>query len=141
MKKTPIWFWVISGLGIIWNALGVGAYVMELKMSHADRLEAYGQVLADAAAAQPAFITGAYAIAVFGGLFGCLALLLRSRYAVWLLGLSLLAVIIQQAYMWFGTDIMGTLPSADKIMYISIPVIALFLLWFSRAMRGKGILR
>ena len=125
----------------MWNALGVGAYLTEVKMSHAERLEAYGQVLADAAAAQPSFITGAYAIAVFAGVLGALALLMRSRYAIILFGVSLLAVLIQQAYMWFGTDIMGMLPTADKAMYISIPIIAIFLFWFARTMHKKRILR
>ena len=50
------------------------------------------------AAAMPAWVTGAFAIAVFGGALGCLALLMLKRWSTWLLLISLLAVLAQDLW-------------------------------------------
>lgn len=140
-EKAPWWFWVVSAVLLLWNLMGVGAYISDATMSHEDMVKNYGQVLADAAAAQPAWVTGAYALAVFGGAIGCLLLLLRKKIAIWPLILSFLAVILQQGYMWLGSGVMSEIDMANKVMYISIPIVALFLIWFAKAMTRKGILR
>ncbi len=137
---TPWWFWLVSAVALLWNLMGVGAYISDATMSHEDMVKNYGQVLADAAAAQPAWVTGAYAIAVFGGALGCLLLLLRKKIAVWPLLLSLIAVILQQGYMWLGSGVMSEVPTSNKVMYISIPIVAIFLVWFAKKMTAKGIL-
>ena len=139
--KTPWWFWAISGVMLLWNLMGVWAYSQDVQMSHEDMVEIHGQALADAASAQPIWVTVVYALAVFGGALGCLLLLLRKKIAVWPLIMSLVAVILQQGYMWLGSGVMSEVPSASKAMYISIPVIAAFLVWFARRMTAKGILK
>lgn len=139
--KTPWWFWAVSGFMLLWNLMGVGAYITDATMSYEDMVKNYGQVLADAAAGQPAFVTGAYALAVFGGAIGCLLLLLRKKIAIWPLLLSLVCVLVQQGYSRFATDIMSEVDSANKIMYAMIVVIAIFLVWFAKAMTTRGILR
>ncbi|WP_034388561.1 hypothetical protein [Hellea balneolensis] len=139
--KTPWWFWLVSGIALLWNLMGVGAYISDMNMSHADMVKNYGQALADAAQSQPAFVTGAYAFAVFGGALGCLLLLLRKKNAIWPLLISLLAVFVQQGYSWFGTDVMSSVPAANKVMYIAIVVVAILLVWFARKMTAKRILR
>lgn len=138
--RTPWWFWLISGVALLWNLMGVGAYISDMNMSYEDMVKNYGQALADAAQSQPAFVTGAYALAVFGGALGCLLLLLRKKIAIWPLIISLLAVLVQQGYSWFGTDVMASVPMGNKIMYISIVVIAVLLVWFARRMTTKRIL-
>lgn len=137
---TPWWFWVISALALLWNLMGVGAYISDSMMSYEDMVTNYGQVLADAAAAQPAWVTAAYALAVFGGALGCLLLLLRKKVALWPLLLSLLAVIVQQGYMWLGSGVMNEVPTGNKVMYITIPIIAIFLVWFAKKMTAKAVI-
>jgi len=139
--KTPWWFWAISGVMLLWNLMGVGAYISDTTMSQEDMIKNYGEALANAAAAQPIWVTVVYALAVFGGALGCLLLLLRKKIAVWPLIMSLVAVILQQGYMWLGSGVMSEVPSASKAMYISIPVLAAFLVWFARRMTAKGILK
>jgi len=138
-NKTPWWFWLVSGAALLWNLMGVGAFFYDLNMSHEDMVQNYGQAMADAAASQPGFVTVAYGLAVFGGAIGCLLLLLRKKAAIWPLILSLICVIIQQAYTRFATDIMSTMDGANKGMYLSIVIVAVVL--FARHMINKGILR
>lgn len=139
--KTPWWFWAVSGVLLLWNLMGVGAYITDMTTSYEQMVEIHGQAITDAAAAQPAFVTGAYALAVFGGALGCLLLLLRKKFAIWPLIISLVCVFIQQFYMRFNTDIMSEVDTANKVMYIMIVVIAIFLVWFAKAMSARGILR
>lgn len=139
--KAPWWFWLVSGLALLWNLMGVGAFFMDMNMSYEDMVTNYGQVLADAAAAQPTYVTIAYGIAVLAGALGCLLLLLRRRLAAVVLLVSLLAVIVQQAYSWLATDVMSAISAGNKAMYISIVIVALFLVWFARAMTARGILK
>lgn len=139
--KTPWWFLAISVVMLLWNLMGVGAYISDATMSQEDMIKNYGEALANAAAAQPIWVTVVYALAVFGGALGCLLLLLRKKIAVWPLIMSLVAVILQQGYMWLGSGVMSEVPSASKAMYISIPIIAAFLVWFALRMTAKGILK
>lgn len=140
-NKAPVWFWVVSGIALLWNLMGVGAYLTDVTMSREDMIANYGQVMADAAALQPAWATGAYAIAVFAGALGCLLLLLRKKLAIWALLLSLAAVIVQQAYIWLLSGMISEIGAANKVMYISIPIIAILLVWFTKSMTTRGILK
>lgn len=138
--QTPIWFWIISVVALLWNLMGVAAYLYDVSLSPEQVIETYGAVQGQAILDQPSFITWAYALAVFGGALGCVLLLLRKRVAIWPFVISFACVIIQQIYSWFFSGIMGDLTAANKAMYISIPIIAALLIWFTRKMTSRGIL-
>ena len=54
--------------------------------------------------ATPAWINIVFAIAVFGGFFGCLARLLKKAWAIHLFLTSLIAIVVQMGYSTFMTD-------------------------------------
>ena len=138
--KPPIWFWIVSGLAFVWNALGVMAFIGQITMSD----EAMAALPADqqaAFAALPSWYMIVFAVAVFGGTLGCLALLLRKRLATALLTLSFAAVMLQQAYFWLLTDIGSKQHGGQLVMTIAIPVVALLLILFARSSSAKGWLR
>ena len=58
-------------------------------------------------AALPGWFTAVYAAAVGGGLLGSLALLFRSKLALPLFVISLVAVIVQFGYVFAGTDMLA----------------------------------
>jgi len=138
--KPPIWFWLVSGLAFIWNALGVMAFIAQISMTD----EAMAALPADqqaAYAALPSWYMIIFAVAVFAGTLGCLALLLRKRWASALLTLSFGAVMVQQAYFWFLTDIGSKQHGGQLAMTIAIPVVALLLVLMARSSTAKGWLR
>jgi len=137
--STPWWFWVISGLALIWNLLGVIAFVMQLSMSPEDVVAAYGQEQADLITSQPTWYIIAFGAAVFGAALGCILLLLRKRAAIWPLLISLIAVIIQNIY-FIMSGFLDQVHAGQKVMTLMIPGIALFLVWFSHRMTKRGIL-
>ena len=90
----PRWFWIASGAGLVWNLLGVLAYLNQVSMD-TSALEPQQR---DFYESFPVWATGAFAVAVFGGVLGCIALLLRKSAATSLFYASLAGVIVQVFY-------------------------------------------
>ena len=136
LKPTAL-FWTVAIAAVIWNILGVMAYVMEVTMTE-ETLAALPEAQQALYAAQPAWVTGAFAIAVFAGLAGSIALLLRKRIATTIFAVSLVAVIVQMFYAFAMSDMLAVMGPGTAIMPILIIVFAIALVWFSASARGKG---
>lgn len=135
--KPPVWFWVVSGVALLWNLAGVAAYLGQVTMTP-ETLSAMPENEQALYENVPAWATGAFAIAVFGGAFGCLALLLRKSWAIPLLIASLAGVVVQNVYSFFIANVMeisGILPVVMTILVIGIGI---FLIWFARMSKDKG---
>ena len=137
--KPPVWFWVISGLGLLWNLMGVSAYIQQVSMD-AEALALLPEAELALYESQPAWATGAFAIAVFAGALGCVALLLRKSWARPLLLLSLLGIIVQMVYNFFIAKAMDVYGPGAVVMPIMVLVIGIGLVWFSgRALKAGWI--
>lgn len=122
-------FWIISVLALLWNIMGVAAYLGQAYMTD-EVLKTLSEGEQSYYENVPAWVTGAYAIAVFAGVFGCVGLLMRKNWATILFVISLIAVIIQSAHNLIIQEFMEV-PLQHMIWSIVIIVIALFLVWFS----------
>ena len=136
-KPTAI-FWIISVIALLWNIMGVIAYLGQAYITP----EALA-LLPEAEQAWytnvPAWVTAAFAIAVFAGTLGCIALLLPKKWASILFVVSLICVLAQSMYTFLiQTFIEITVEKA--LMPISIIIIALFLVWYPNQSTKKGIL-
>lgn len=136
-NKVPIWFWVVSVLALVWNFMGVGAFVMQLTMSDEAR-EKLPELERAMYAAIPSWYMVAFGIAVFAGFLGCVGLILRKKWAAKLFILSFVGIIAQQIYMFVLSDVGNSMNSNQLSMTLSIPVIALFLIWLSRTSAAKN---
>ena len=139
--KAPWWFWVICIFALLWNLMGIGAYLGSAFGGEAAILEAYGEEGAKVMLARPAWATAAFAIAVFAGTLGCVVMLLRKSWAKWLFILSLIGVLLQNLWGFFLSDASRYMLDFDKIMVPMVMVVAVFLLLFAHNMSKKGILR
>ena len=123
--KPPVWYWIVSVIALIWNGLGVDGYLGQAYNTERYRSSFTPEQLETAANA-PSWIMRAFAVAVFAGVIGSIALLLRKKWAFSLYLISLIAVIAQMGYFLINGHY-------DNIgMTISIIVFAMFLLWFSK---------
>ncbi len=133
----PRSFWIISAVALVWNLLGVAAYVMQvtmtedalMKLPDAERM-LYENI--------PAWATGAFAVAVFGGVLGSLLLLLRKSWAVPVFTVSLAAILVQDYYWFFvarSTEVYGP---GGLMMPAMVIVIAVLLVWYSRSASAKA---
>ncbi len=136
--KPSTIFWVISIIALFWNIMGVVAYLGQAYMTEEALL-----VLPKAEQAYytniPAWITAAFAIAVFTGFLGSLALVLKKKWAKLMFIVSLIAVVIQVIYNLFIQEFLE-LTGTSVILPVITVVIAAFLVWFTKNSIKKNIL-
>lgn len=137
-SKPPTWYWVVSGLAVLWMLFGVMAWVMDLmtdEASLAELSEAQRQLYA----ARPQWLFAVYGVAIFSGLAGAVGLLIRKSWAAILFGLSLAAIIIQFGYTFLAMRAVEVLGAAAAIPFpLVIFLIGVALLWFARRSRRLG---
>lgn len=136
-NKPPVWFWVMSVLALIWNIIGVMSYLAQAYTSIED-LESMTQAQRELFEAQPAWVTGAFAIAVFGGTLGCIALLLRKKWAKPVLIVSLLGVLAQFVYGLFLSNTIEVYGNQAIIFPIIIIVVGVLLVLLAKKGIQKG---
>lgn len=135
--SVPGWFWAVSGIALVWNLMGVAAYWSHVTMSPAD-LAALGEAERALYEAAPAWATGAFAIAVFGGALGALLLLLRKAIAMPVLILSLLGVLVQMFHSFFISNSIEVYGPGGMIMPVMVIVISVFLVWMAKYSSDRG---
>jgi hypothetical protein len=134
--RIPGWFRLASLLGLLWNAFGVYMYLSKVGM-FGDPLAGLDDAHRTLAQSVPAWVTGAFAIAVFAGLLGSLCMVARKRIVSPLLLLSLLAVIVQCAWIMLISNARAVEGAMALIMPCIITLIAILLVWLA----GKGAAR
>ncbi len=126
-------FWLISAVALIWNVVGVINFFMQM---NPDVLAAYRESERAIVEGRPAWATGAFAIAVFGGALGCVLLLLRKSAAYYLFIGSLLGVIVTMIHT-LGIGIDFGLGEILGIILMPL-VVAVFLIWYLKQAESKG---
>ena len=78
LRKPSNLFWVISSIALVWNLMGVFNYLDQAFMTDKvlETLPKEQQILYQDV---PAWVTAAFAIAVFSGTLGSLLLLLKKK--------------------------------------------------------------
>lgn len=99
--------------------------------------ERYSEAELAVAQSTPAWATGAFAIAVFAGLIGALALLARKGWSRLMFIVSLVAVVIQHVWTFFLSGYLDIMPATAAIGPIVVIVVGIFEVWYS----GNGIRR
>ncbi|MBT9189143.1 hypothetical protein [Zobellia russellii] len=135
--RPPAWFWIISVIALLWNLMGVSAYLMEAFMS----VEDLGKLTQDQRLlyeSRPIWVTSAYAIAVWAGALGCIALLLRKKWAKTFLLLSLIGVLAQNVYQFFLSNTFEVYGPSAIYLPIMIIVVSIALYLFAKSSASKG---
>ena len=144
--RTPVHLWIVGILSLLWNAMGCFDYVMT-RMRNTDYLSsAMPNVDPNAMLAWidgfPIYAQIGWALGVWGGLLGSELLLVRSRYAVWAYGLSLLGAVVGLGYQIAAAPpLAGADDAMSKAMPYVIILVALGLFLYARAMEKKAVLR
>jgi len=73
-------FWVVAIIALIWNGMGAAAYLSTVTMSQ-ETLDALPEAQRNIITSTPSWATGAFALAVWGGLVASLLLLMRKKLA------------------------------------------------------------
>ena len=139
--KPPVWFWVVAAFALLWALLGCASYLHEVTMSPA-AMAALPAAQQEIWRATPNWLLGVFAIAVWIGLAGAVALLLRRRIARSLYVVSLVAVIVQFGWIFTQTRIFQLMSfGAAATFPIAIAVIGAALISLSDHAIRRGWLR
>lgn len=136
--KPPAWFWVVAVVLLLWGVVGVVGFQMTVAMGPDDyaKMDAYDRQLYTS---QPGWLTATYGVAVWTGLLGTIALLLRRSLTRTLYILSLIGVVVL-----FGTTFVTTDLIAHKGLVtaagfpVVIAAIAVFEIWLAGLARRRG---
>ncbi len=129
-------FWTIGAVALIWNVMGVVNFFVQM---NADALSAMPESHRAIVEGRPPWATGGFAIAVFGGVLGCLLLLFRKSAAYYLFIASLLGVIVQLIHTLGIASSTIDFGLFEISTYILMPLlVAAFLIWYSKQAESKG---
>lgn len=144
--RTPVHLWIVGTLATLWNAFGCYDYLMT-RFRNTDYLKSAMPGVDPQAAlawvdAFPLYAQIGWGLGVWGGLLGGLLLLLRSRWAVWALGASMIGAIAGLGYqILLAPPLAGAEgPMMTVIPYVII-LVTIILFLYARAQAGKGVLR
>ena len=126
-STTPKWLKPFAWIMVIWNLMGVMAFVMHI-ITTPEQLAALPeaeQALFNNAASWAVVV---FALAVFAGTAGSLALAFNHKFAVALLALSLLGVLLQQVHSFIIQDSLAVYGTTALIMPAVVVFFAVLLL-------------
>jgi hypothetical protein len=139
--RAPAHLWIVGLLALLWNGFACYDYLMTVTKNQAylaqmpaDQI-AYWETL-------PSWLTGAWALGVWGGLAGALLLLVRNRHAVTAFALSLIGIIVTFGYQYAATQMPASMKQGSMAAIPAVVfVIGVYLLWYSRNAAKQGVLR
>jgi len=139
-NRAPAWFWGMAGFGALWNLYGIYQFIGTLAPAGRSAMAA-GMTAAQAQVyfSLPAWMTAVFAIGVFGGLLGSLALFARRRAAVPVLAASLVGyAALFSGDVYFG--VFDAMPGQLAILAFVV-VVAVALMATAWAARTRALLR
>ncbi|WP_128892085.1 hypothetical protein [Erythrobacter sp. HKB08] len=135
--KAPWHLWAVGIMTLLWNGVGIWSYIS----TQTGNLEGFGMSseAIDYVTGFPAWADALWALGVWGAFFGSALLLLRSRWAVVSLMISIVGLVGTTVYQRVLTELPADMSGWG--IAIAIWVITLFLLWYAMKMRREGVLR
>jgi hypothetical protein len=135
-QRTPWHVWAVAALTLLWNGSGA----VTILLAQAGRLPGISADEAAYYAAQPWWVVVSTDVATLAPVAAALALLLRSRLAVWLFAVSLALIIVNDVYDLVGGTSRALANQGALIVTIIIVVIATLQLAYALAMKKRSIL-
>ena len=92
-QETPRHLWIIGVLALLWNAFGALDYLMT-QTRNETYMAQFTPEQVEYFHGFPSWVVAAWALAVWGGVLGCVLLLLRTRWAVPVFAVSLASMVV-----------------------------------------------
>lgn len=136
-EKAPYWYFIIASFGVLWNIMGIMAYVQQVLMPQ-EMMSSLTPEQRDYYSEIPAWINTAFAIGVWGGEIGSVMMLARNKMSFYVLQASLAGVSVQLIYILFNGTILELLGIQGLLLPISIFLMALILMVLARFAIWRG---
>jgi hypothetical protein len=137
--------WIVGVLSLLWGCFGGYDYTMT-RIRNTDYIASSMPGVDPRVAlawvdSMPMYAQFGWGLGVWMGLLGAVLLLIRSRWAVWALGLSLAGAVLSLGYqLLLAPPLPGATTTMSRTLPIIIIAVALGLFLYARAMEKKGVL-
>lgn len=139
--KTPWHLWLMGVLSLLWNCGGAFDYVMT-ETRNATYLSAFTPEQLAYIQDFPKWAVATWAISVWGGVFGSFLLLIRSRWAALVFGVSLASMVPTFFYNYVLADGYTVMGGAGALAFTgAIVLIGVGLLLYAVKLGKTGVLR
>jgi hypothetical protein len=135
--STPWHLWVVGILTLVWNGAGAVTIVMAQTGSRLDMDPHEVAYYAN----QPLWFVLATDLAIFFPIAGAVALLLRRPAGVRLFALSLLTIVVTNAYDVAGGTSLALVDQGWRNLTIVVVAIALLQFAYAWSMKTRGVLK
>jgi hypothetical protein len=134
-QAAPLWFNAAAAAGLAWNLYGVAQFWGNITATSTKLIEAGGMTAqqAEIYLSLPGWVTASFAVGVIGGTIGSLLLLMRNRFALPVLGVSLVGYIA----LFIGDAVHGLFAVMPMQMAILLLVVAIAVALFALALVGR----
>lgn len=137
--SAPKWFKSVAIVAIIWNLLGLSAFVADVTTSE-EAIEKMDEPMQQLFENRPAWAVAAFAVAVVAGTVGSVLLLMKSKMAQPVLVISLIGVVVQNVYS-FQSGAFEVYGRVAMIMSGLVFAIGFFLILLARKGQSEGWIR
>ena len=138
--SRPWHLWLIGIIGGLWSSMGVMSFMLT-QMKVEAVMSRFPPQQREYFESFPLWAVAFWAIGVFGGVIGCLLLLLKNRLAFRVLLTAAIGTIVCNLgglFLLGGMEVMG---GTSALGFTVFPIIfAAFLAYYARAMSKKGVL-
>lgn len=128
------WFKPAAIASVLWMMFGCAMYLVEVTLDPATLPLDQQEMVA----ATPRWMYAAFAVAVWVGLAGAVLLLLRRKLAVPLLGISLVAMLVQNSAYLLSPRLREAVGSDSLFLPIVIILVTWTVFWFAYHSRKRG---
>jgi hypothetical protein len=138
---TPWHLWVVGVIALLWNCVGAFDYSMT-ELRNPSYLKAFTPEQLAYFYGFPKWAVATWALSVWGGVLGSVALLFRKRWAVPIFALSLVTMTLTFFYNFALTNGVAVMGGAEALLVPALVlVVGVALLAYARLLSRKGILR
>ena len=136
-NKPKSSFWIIGIITLIWNLMGVFAYITQVNMTP-EIIAALPEAERALYENVPAWVTGVFAIAVFGGSLARPHAENSPKIATPIFIISLIGIIAQMVYNFGMSKAAEVYGPGGMVMPAMVVLIGIFLVWYSKQATAKG---
>ena len=137
----PWHLWVVGILGGLWSSIGVLSFMLT-QMNVEAVMSQFPPQQRQYFESFPLWAVAFWAIGVFGGVIGCLLLLLKNRLAFHALLASAIGAIVSNLGGLFLLGGIEVMRETGGLGFTAVPIIlGVFLAYYAHAMSKKGVLR
>ncbi len=135
--KPPLAVWIISGVFLTWNLIGLMFYYMQVTMTPEFMAENFSDAQVAFMMSTPAWATAGYATAVNAGVIAALLLLMRKKWAKTFFILSFAGVLVQDFDAFVLSDVIEVWGTSASYLPTVVIIICAAEIWYSYSVANR----